>query len=153
MKQIILALGLCLIGGTAWAAVDYTGSTPPANSDVCSANALGNLSSCASLTQNLVSAQVDGGTTFTIAVSGSGCTVGTATGGSATGKFTATSGGTCTYVLTLGGATSVSGWAGTLTDITTTADALHLTASTTTTMTFTGAVATNDVLVLEAKGF
>ena len=149
----ILALALLATAGVARAAVDWT-AAPSANDLAAVGNALGQLAPARGLAINAGSARLDSGTTFTVAVAGTGCAVGTGTGGAAAGKFTATTGGTCTFTVTLGGgATATTGWVGTAADLTTTGDLLHQTGSTTTTIVFAGTVVTGDVLTFGATGY
>jgi hypothetical protein len=90
------------------------------------------------------------GTTFT---SNAGCTESALAGGATAGKFTA--GATaCTIVITMGNAaTAPNGWACSAWDTTTTADTLKQTAFTATTVTFSGTVVINDVVIFGCMGF
>jgi hypothetical protein len=90
------------------------------------------------------------GTTFT---SNAGCTESSLTGGATKGSFLA--GATsCTLTITMGNsATSPNGWACSVWDVTTTADTMKQTASTTTTATFSGTVASSDKIIFSCDGF
>lgn len=89
------------------------------------------------------------GTTFTI----SGCNTSSLTGGSTAGKFTSGTNGTCTAVITLGGLTATNGWACFANDLTTNADHLYQTATTTTTATLVGTTATSDIINFTCMGY
>jgi len=95
-------------------------------------------------------AQISVGTTFT---SSAGCTETTLTGGATAGSFLA--GATaCTTTITMGNtATSPNGWACSVWDVTTTTDSLKETASTATTVTFSGTVVLSDKVIFSCLGF
>jgi hypothetical protein len=90
------------------------------------------------------------GTTFT---SSAGCSETSLTGGATAGFFLA--GATsCTTTVKMGhSATAPNGWACSVWDMTTTADVMKETASTTTTVTFSGTVAPSDKIIFGCIGF
>ena len=92
------------------------------------------------------------GTKFTI----SGCSAGTTVGGAAAGSFLSGTSGTCTVVITLNGATGATapnGWTCYASDLTTPADILTQSASSTTTCTITGTTVSGDKLQFMAMAF
>ena len=95
-------------------------------------------------------AYVSAGTTFT---STAGCSETSLTGGATAGFFLA--GATnCTTTVKMGhSATAPNGWACSVWDTTTTADVMKETASTTTTVTFSGTVAPSDKIIFGCIGF
>jgi hypothetical protein len=83
------------------------------------------------------------GTTFTA----SGCSNSTLVGGSSAGSFNSGTTGTCTVTVTMGNSVAAShGWACFPHDLTTPADVINETATTTTTVTFSGTTVTADVI-------
>jgi hypothetical protein len=92
------------------------------------------------------------GTKFTT----TGCSISATTGGATAGKYTSGTTGSCAAVITLNGATgatSANGWSCWANDETTVADIQHETASTTTTVTITGATVTGDVIDFGCMGY
>lgn len=90
------------------------------------------------------------GTTFT---GNAGCAETLLTGGATAGSFKAGATG-CTIVITMGNsATAPNGWSCSVWDTTTTADTLKETAFTTTTVTLSGTVAVNDIIIFNCMGF
>jgi hypothetical protein len=90
------------------------------------------------------------GTTFT---SNAGCSETSLTGGASKGSFLAGAT-TCTTTITMGNTlTAANGWACSVWDVTTTADTLKQTATTTTTVTFSGTVASSDKIIFSCDGF
>ena len=93
-------------------------------------------------------ADVSGGALPTL----SGCaTISASVGGASAGKF-ATSGTSCNLTITFPSA-APNGWYCTANDITTSADKVVQTASTTTSCTFSGTTSAADVIVWNAVGF
>lgn len=91
---------------------------------------------------------IDAGTTFT---SSGACSETSLTGGATTGSFVA--GATsCTTVITTG-LTAPNGWACNVHDLTTPADSVKQTASSTTTATFSGTVVLSDVIQFHCDGY
>lgn len=90
------------------------------------------------------------GTTFT---SNAGCSETSLTGGASAGSFLA--GATsCTTTITLGNTlTAANGWACSVWDVTTSADTVKQTASTATTVTFSGTVVSGDKIIFSCHGF
>jgi hypothetical protein len=90
------------------------------------------------------------GTTFT---TNAGCSESSLTGGASAGSFKA--GATsCTTTVTMGNSsTATNGWACSVWDTTTTADTLKQTAFSTTTVTFSGTVASNDIIIFSCDAF
>lgn len=90
------------------------------------------------------------GTTFT---SNAGCSETSLTGGATAGSFL--SGATsCTTTITMGNsATAANGWACSVWDVTTTADTMKQTASTATTVTFSGTTVSGDKIIFSCLGF
>lgn len=93
------------------------------------------------------------GTTFTI----SGCSTTTLVGGASRGSFHSGTTGTCTPVITMGGATGISGvtngWACFAVDVTTPADIIQQTASNGTTATLSGTTASGDVIIFNCEPY
>ncbi len=99
---------------------------------------------------NIANAQILTGSTPT--ASGS-CSVNTQTGGNTAGTFKAN--GACaagTVILTFA-ATAANGWACDAHDQTTTADAMNQTASSTTSVTFTGSMVSLDVVAFKCAAY
>ncbi len=93
-----------------------------------------------------------GGTKFTA----SGCSNSTTVGGSTAGSFASGTTGTCTVVVTMNGATGLAapnGWACAANDLTTTADTIKQTASSTTTATLSGTTVSGDVINFTCTGY
>ena len=101
----------------------------------------------------LMPAVVSIGTKFTI----SGCSAGTTLGGATAGSFLSGTSGTCTVVITMNGAiglaTAPNGWACTANDLTTPADVIHQTATSTTTATLSGTTVSGDVISFLCMGY
>jgi hypothetical protein len=95
-------------------------------------------------------AYISAGTTFTA----TGCGTPTSlTGGATAGSFLAQAR-SCTVTVTMGNlATAPNGWSCSVWDVTTTADTLKETAYTTTTVTFSGTVASRDKIIFGCTGF
>lgn len=95
-------------------------------------------------------AYISAGTTFTA----TGCGTPTSlTGGTTAGSFLAQAT-SCTVTVTMGNlATAPNGWSCSVWDVTTTADTLKETAYTTTTVTFSGTVASGDKIIFGCTGF
>lgn len=93
------------------------------------------------------------GTTFTI----SGCSTTTLVGGASVGSFLSGTSGTCTPVITMGGATGISGvtngWACTAVDVTTPTDIITETTSNATTATLSGTTASGDKIVFSCHPY
>jgi len=92
-----------------------------------------------------------GGTKFTT----TGCSVSATTGGSTAGTITSGAA-SCTIVITMNGATGLTapnGWACYAADITTPADTMKQSATSTTTCTITGTTVIGDVIVFGAIGY
>jgi hypothetical protein len=97
-------------------------------------------------------AYISGGTTFTI----SGCSATTPTGGASAGSFLSGTTGACTVVITLNGATGITapnGWTCLASDLTTPANLISQSASSTTTCTVTGTTVTGDKIQFMAMAF
>lgn len=95
---------------------------------------------------------VAGGTKFTI----TGCSAGTTTGGAFAGTFVSGTTGACTVVITLNGATGITapnGWTCHANNLTTTANLIQQSASSTTTCTVTGTTVTGDVISFMAMAY
>lgn len=88
------------------------------------------------------------GTAFTA----SGCTNSAIFGGATAGQFTSGTTGTCTVVITPG-LTAVHGWACFSNDLTTPADTIKQTASSTTTATLSGSTTTGDVINFQCTAY
>jgi hypothetical protein len=92
---------------------------------------------------------ISAGTKFTA----SGCSNGTTVGGATAGSFASGTTGTCTVTVTMGSsATSVNGWACSVSDQTT-ANLMRETASNTTTATLSGTTVSGDVIVFGCIGY
>ena len=92
------------------------------------------------------------GTKFTA----SGCSNSTLVGGASRGTVTSGTTGTCTIVITIAGATGLTapnGWVCNAQDITTPANAIKQSASSSTTCTITGTTASGDVIAFDAEPF
>ncbi|MDR3519291.1 MAG: right-handed parallel beta-helix repeat-containing protein [Candidatus Pacebacteria bacterium] len=97
---------------------------------------------------------VDLGTLFTM----SGCSATSATGGAKAGSYASGTTGTCTVALTFNGATGLSGtvpngWSCTANDLTTPADVIHQSASTTSTATLSGTTVSGDVVNFSCQSY
>jgi hypothetical protein len=92
------------------------------------------------------------GTKFTA----SGCSNSTTVGGATAGSFSSGTTGTCTVTITMNGATGLlsnNGWVCTAFDITTPADTIKQSGSTTAGCTITGTTASGDTIVFSAIGY
>ena len=92
------------------------------------------------------------GTKFTI----SGCSAGTTVGGATAGSFLSGTTGACTVVITLNGATgatALNGWTCGASDLTTPANLIAQSASSTTTCTITGTTVSGDKIQFLAMAF
>lgn len=90
------------------------------------------------------------GTKFTA----TGCSNGTTVGGASAGKYSSGTTGTCTVVVTMGdSATAPNGWACFASDLTTPADLITQTASSTTTATLSGTTISADVISFGCIGY
>ena len=101
---------------------------------------------------SIIGLQSANGTKFTI----SGCSAGTTVGGPSSGSFVSGTTGTCTVVITINGATGMTaanGWACHAADLTTPANLISQSASTTTTCTVTGTTNSGDTITFLAMGF
>ena len=88
---------------------------------------------------------ISNGTKFTL----TGCSAGTTVGGATSGQFASGTTGTCTVVITMNGATGMTapnGWSCWANDITTPADLINQTASSTTTATLSGTTVSGDTI-------
>lgn len=97
-------------------------------------------------------AMVSTGTKFTA----SGCSNSTTVGGASAGQFVSGTTGTCTVTITMNGATGLTapnGWSCYAADITTSADTLTQTASTTTTCTISGTTVSSDTIIFHAMAY
>jgi hypothetical protein len=95
---------------------------------------------------------IGNGTKFTI----TGCSADTTVGAATVGKFTSRTTGTCTVVITMNGATGLTaptGWDCHANDLTTPANLIDMSASTTTTATITGTTVTGDVVSFSCTGY
>lgn len=95
---------------------------------------------------------ISNGTKFTI----SGCSAGTTVGGATAGSFLSGTTGACTVVITMNGATGLTapnGWSCHAADLTTPANLISQSASSTTTCTVTGTTFTGDTIQFLAIGF
>lgn len=93
-----------------------------------------------------------GGTKFTI----SGCSAGTTVGGATAGTFASGTTGACTVVITMNGATGITapnGWSCNADDLTTPANLISQSASSTTTCTVTGTTVSGDTISFMAIAF
>lgn len=99
-------------------------------------------------------ADVSGGVSPAITVSGSGCAISAVKGGAYAGSFSSGAGTSCTFTITFPSA-APNGWVCTITDLTTPADGPAKQASTTTTTCVTGAttVVSGDVMQFSAVGY
>lgn len=99
-------------------------------------------------------ADVSGGTSPVVTVTGSSCTITTLKGGAYAGSFVEAGGTSCTFTVTFPSA-APNGWVCTITDLTTPADGPAKQASTSTTACVTGAttVVSNDVMQFTAVGY
>lgn len=99
------------------------------------------------------SAFISGGTKFSI----SGCSTSALVGGSSVGTFTSGTTGTCTAVITMGGATAPNGWVCDGADNTTVpalfTGLFHQTASSTTTATLAGTTVSGDAMQFKCMGY
>ena len=111
-----------------------------------------NTNNAAMLLKTLGPVQV-AGTTFTI----SGCSTTTLVGGASRGSFLSGTAGTCTPVITMGGATGVfgvtNGWACYAFDVTTPTDIITETTSNATTATLSGTTASGDKIVFSCEPY
>lgn len=128
--------------GTTWTGVNFGNSTdnPP-----YTFNGTGTVTVSGQIvmSKGLVSA----GTKFTA----SGCSNTTTVGGSTAGSYNSGTTGTCTVVVTL--PTATNGWACRASDITTVADVVSQSATTTTSCTLTGTTVSGDTIVFSALGY
>lgn len=90
-----------------------------------------------------------GGTKF----STSGCSVSATAGGRSAGSYTSGTSGTCTVTVTMSGGAMNNGYSCNAWDTTTPADVQAMTASTTTTATFSGTTVSGDVIKFACIGF
>lgn len=100
---------------------------------------------------SVIGPMIDKGTTFTV----SGCSATSPVGGSAAGRFTSGTTGTCTAVITIAGATgstAPNGWSCWSSDETT-GNLFRQTSSTTTTATLAGTTVSGDVVTLGCIGY
>jgi hypothetical protein len=95
-------------------------------------------------------AYISAGTTFTA----TGCGAPTSLTGGATAGFFLAQATSCTVTVTMGNLTTApNGWSCSVWDVTTTANTLKETAYTTTTVTFSGTVASGDKIIFGCTGF
>ena len=95
---------------------------------------------------------IGNGTKFTL----TGCSADTTVGAATVGKFTSRTTGTCTVVITMNGATGLTaptGWECYANDLTTPANLIGMSSSTTTTATITGTTVTGDVVSFGCQGY
>lgn len=99
-------------------------------------------------------AEISLGTSPTITVTGTSCTITTVTGGASAGTFVESGGTSCTFTITFPAA-APTGWSCYVNDLTTPADGPAKAASTTTTTWVSGAttVVTLDVLQFTCQGY
>lgn len=84
----------------------------------------------------------------------SGCSNSSLVGGATAGKYASGTTGTCTVVVTMGNsAASINGWACAANDLTTLADTIKQTATTTTTATLSGTTVSGDVVNFHCIGY
>lgn len=102
--------------------------------------------------RTLVDGLISTGTKFTT----SGCSVSATTGGATAGTYTSGTTGTCTVTITMNGATGLTatnGWSCWAADLTTPADLITQTASSTTTATLAGTTVSGDVINFGCMGY
>jgi hypothetical protein len=131
-------------GGTIYAVLNQTGST--SNIIQVGAGAVGSGGSFRAASFQ------SGGTKFTI----SGCSAGTTVGGATAGSFASGSTGACTVVITMNGATGLTapnGWACHAADLTTPANLISQSATSTTTCTVTGTTVSGDTIDFLAMAY